>query len=46
MNSPDGELGSGPFERFAPSEDVLINAVNQCAVKVEEKRRGYIRRFM
>src|SRR5690348_15787583 len=38
MDAPHRELDAGALERFAPGEDVLIHAVDERAVEIEEER--------
>ena len=38
VNEPIGKLNIHAVESFAPGKDMLVNAVDQGAVKVEEKR--------
>jgi hypothetical protein len=37
MNSPDSEVDPHLFQSFSPREDMLVNAVNQRAIKIEKK---------
>ena len=37
MNSPDSEVDPHLFQSFSPGEDMLVNAVNQRAIKIEKK---------
>ena len=37
MDAPDGELNSGALQRLAPREHVLVHAVDERAVEIEEK---------
>jgi hypothetical protein len=38
MNAPHGELDPRFLERFAPREHVLVDAVDERSIEVEEKR--------
>src|SRR5215213_2755244 len=38
MNAPHGQMNSASLERLAPREHVLIDAVDECSIKIEEKR--------
>src|SRR5229473_447490 len=40
VDAPDGELDPGALERVTPGEHVLVHAVHQRAVEIEEKRRA------
>jgi hypothetical protein len=35
VDAPDRQLEAGPLERFAPGQDVLVNAVDERPVEVE-----------
>ena len=37
VNAPNRQLDAGLFECFAPSEHVLVDAINQSAVQIEKK---------
>src|SRR5688572_2516050 len=37
MDSPHGKLDSGFFQCFAPHQDMLIHAVDQRAIEIEQK---------
>ena len=37
MNAPHGQMDSAGFQRLAPGEHVLINAVDECAIEIEEE---------
>jgi hypothetical protein len=39
VNAPNGELDTGFLEGLAPSENMLIDAVDQRAIEVEEERQ-------
>jgi hypothetical protein len=38
MDAPDREVDALAVERLLPGQHVLIDAVHQCAVEVEQKR--------
>ena len=38
VDAPDRELDAGALERFAPGEHVLIHAVHERAVEIEQER--------
>jgi len=40
MDAPDGQRKAGLLEPVAPGEPMLIDAVDQRAVEIEEKRGG------
>jgi len=40
VDLPDRELYTAAFQRLAPGEDVLIDAVDERAVQVEEQGRA------
>ena len=44
MNPPHGKLNAAPLQRLAPGEHVLIDAVHQGSVQIEQKRRHAHRR--
>src|ERR1700730_1896975 len=37
VDSPNSEIDTQFFERFAPGKNVLVNTINQCAIKIEEE---------
>ena len=37
MNAPNRELNADPFQRLAPSQNVLVNAVHQSAVEIKQE---------
>src|ERR1044072_9564395 len=37
VNAPNGQLHTARFERFTPCKHVLIDAVDECSIQVEEK---------
>src|SRR5215213_8051392 len=37
MNAPHGQMNSAGFQRLAPRQHVLINAVDKCPIKIEEE---------
>ena len=39
MNAPYGERDPFGLERLVPSQHVLINAIDECAVEIEKKGR-------
>ena len=45
MDAPHGELNSGLFQSFPPRQHMLIDAVDQRAVKIEQKRHLAVRSF-
>ena len=40
MDAPDRQLEPSRLGRFAPSQDVLIDAIDKRSVEIEEKRQG------
>jgi hypothetical protein len=40
MDAPDRQLDMSALQRVAPGEDVLVDAVDECAVKVKDERGG------
>ncbi len=38
MDAPDGEVDAFRFERLMPGEHVMVDAVDERAVEIEEKR--------
>jgi hypothetical protein len=38
MNSPDRKIDSHVLQRFSPGQHVLVNAIDERAIQVEEKR--------
>src|SRR5690242_2077083 len=39
VDAPDGELDAFALERFTPCEHVLVDAVDERAVEIEQERR-------
>ncbi len=39
MNAPYGEHDPFGLERLVPSQHVLINAIDECAIEIEKKGR-------
>ena len=37
MNTPDGEFDARFLQRFAPSEHMLVDAIHQRTIKIEQK---------
>jgi hypothetical protein len=37
VNGPNGELHAARFEHFTPREHVLIDAIDECSIEIEEK---------
>src|SRR4051794_23350402 len=40
MNAPNRQLDAGLFQRLAPRQNVLIDAVHERAIEVEQERRA------
>ena len=43
VDPPDGQFHTGLSKDFVPGEDMLINAVDQRPVQIEQQRRGPFR---
>jgi hypothetical protein len=39
VDLPDREVDPDLLERFAPGDDMLVDAVDQCSIEVEQERR-------
>ena len=40
MDAPDRQLDPRLFERLSPRQDVLVDAIHECAVEIEQEGRG------
>jgi hypothetical protein len=38
MDAPNGELNAGRLQRFPPGKDMLLHAVHESAIEIEQKR--------
>ena len=45
VNAPRGQFDTTAFQGFSPGQYVLVNAIHQRAVQIEEEGRYLIRRF-